>query len=417
MSDGDFSSLEAIGAAARAASQILAMSTAERRNEALRQAARFLRLDRTAILDANRYDLAESGEGGALRDRLTLTEARIDAMAKGLEEIAALPDPLGRRFDGRTRPNGLMMERISVPLGVIGIIYESRPNVTADAASIAIKAGNAAILRGGSESKHSSSAILACLKKGLAAAGLPEESIAALPSYDRALVGEMLRLDRYIDLIVPRGGKGLIARVQAESRIPVLAHLEGNNHTYIHVSADPAMAVPVVCNAKMRRPGVCGATEKLLVDRAIAPMVLPQLIAELSSLGCALRGDEEAQRWDRRIGPADETDWGREYLDAILAIRIVANLEDAIRHIGTYGSRHTEAIIAGDADAIARFEREIDAAIIISNASTQFADGGEFGMGAEIGIATGKLHARGPVGPMELTSYKWLVHGRGQTRR
>jgi glutamate-5-semialdehyde dehydrogenase len=339
----------------------------------------------------------------------------VAAMASGLDEIAAFPDPIGTTLARWTRPNGLDIARVRVPLGVIGIIYESRPNVTADAGALCLKAGNAAILRGGSESLASSMAIHRCLVRGLVAAGLPEAAIQLVPTRDRAAVGAMLRLADCIDVIVPRGGRGLIERVQAESRVPVLAHLDGLCHTYVDAAADPAKARAIVVNAKMRRTGVCGATETLLVDRAAAGL-LPALLADLFAAGCEIRGDAATRALDPRVVPANDADWDTEYLDAILAVRLVDGIDGALAHIGRHGSRHTESIVTEDAATAERFLAEVDAAIVLHNASTQFADGGEFGMGAEIGIATGKLHARGPVGAEQLTSYKYVVRGTGQVR-
>jgi glutamate-5-semialdehyde dehydrogenase len=337
-------------------------------------------------------------------------------MADGVEAVAQLPDPIGEVTERWTRPNGLAIERVRVPLGVIGIIYESRPNVTADAAALCLRSGNAAILRGGSESFQSSAAILAAFRAGLADAGVPVDAVQAVPTRDRAAVGRMLVMNEWIDVIVPRGGKSLIARVQTESRIPVIAHLDGNCHVYVHESAKLETARAVTLNAKMRRTGVCGAAESLLVDRAVANSHLPALLDDLAKAGCALRGDAEARAIDARVTPATEADWSTEYLDAIIAVRVVDGLDQAIDHVNRYGSHHTDAILAEDADAARRFLDEVDSAIVLHNASTQFADGGEFGFGAEIGISTGKLHARGPVGAAQLTSYKYRVHGAGQVR-
>jgi glutamate-5-semialdehyde dehydrogenase len=337
-------------------------------------------------------------------------------MARGLDEVTALPDPVGRILADWTRPNGLRIQRVSVPLGVIGIIYESRPNVTADAGSLCLKAGNAAILRGGSESFHSSTAIAECLRHGLREAGLPEAAIQLVPTRDRAAVGIMLTMSQHIDIIVPRGGRSLIERVQNESRIPVLAHLEGICHVYVDAAADLAKTRAVVLNAKMRRTGVCGAAETLLVDRAVAAAVLPPILDDLKQAGCALRGDAETRALDADIEPASEADWTTEYLDAILAVRVVEGVDGAIAHINRYGSHHTDSIMTEDVTTAERFLAEVDSAIVMHNASTQFADGGEFGMGAEIGIATGRLHARGPVGAEQLTTYKYIVRGAGQVR-
>ena len=337
-------------------------------------------------------------------------------MAAGLEQIAALPDPVGEVLAAWDRPNGLNISRVRVPLGVIGIIYESRPNVTADAGGLCLKSGNAAILRGGSESFHSSGAILDCLQAGLAAAGLPAGSIQLIPTTDRAAVGEMLTMTDYIDIIVPRGGKSLIERVQQESKIPVIAHLEGLCHTYIDADSDAEMAKNIVVNAKMRRPGICGATETLLVDRAVAKRSLPEIIEALVAAGCELRGDDATRALDNRVGVASEADWRTEYLEPILSIRQVDGLDGAIDHINAYSSHHTESIVTNDADKAEKFLNTIDSAIVMHNASTQFADGGEFGMGAEIGISTGRLHARGPVGVEQLTTFKYVVRGAGQVR-
>jgi glutamate-5-semialdehyde dehydrogenase len=408
-----------IGEQAKAAAAALARSTAQQRSHALEAAAAAIRKASSKLVEANRADMAAAEKqslSAAMLDRLRLDAGRIENMAAGVAAVAALPDPVGRTLYETTRPNGLQIARISVPLGVIGIIYESRPNVTADAGALCLRAGNAAILRGGSESRHSSAAILACLRAALVEAGLPEDAIQGLPTTDRRAVGALLRLSDCVDIIVPRGGRGLIERVQLESRIPVLAHLDGLCHTYVDAGADPAMARRIVLNAKMRRTGVCGATETLLIDRQIAAAQLPGIVDDLQATGCELRGDGAARAIDSRIGAANDADWDTEYLDAILAIAVVDGVEGALRHIARHGSRHTEAIITEDKDAAERFLAEVDAAIALVNASTQFADGGEFGMGAEIGIATGKLHARGPVGAEQLTSYKYVVRGTGQAR-
>jgi glutamate-5-semialdehyde dehydrogenase len=412
--------MQTMGAASRVAARALALASTESKNAALRAAAQALRSSTPAILAANAKDLATAGEAGrpaAFVDRLMLDEARIAAIAKGLDEIADLPDPVGTVLAHWTRPNGLDFERIRVPLGVIGIIYESRPNVTADAGALALKAGNAAILRGGSESHHSSLAIHACLIAGLKAAGLPEAAIQLVPTTDRDAVGHMLAgLGGTIDVIVPRGGKSLVERVQKEARVPVFAHLEGVCHTYVDRDADLDMAIKVVLNAKMRRTGVCGATETLLVDKGAAGAVLPTLVKALLDAGCEVRGDTATQKTDARVKPATETDWATEYLDAIIAVKTVAGVEEAIAHIAKYGTQHTDAIVTGNQATADRFLREVDSAIVLHNASTQFADGGEFGFGGEIGIATGKLHARGPVGVEQLTSFKYVVRGSGQIR-
>lgn len=411
--------IDRLGAAARAASALLATAPAEVRNRALTAAAAALRQAAPAVLAANDRDMAaaaDKGLTGAMLDRLALTGARIEAMADGLAAIAGLDDPVGRVIADWTRPNGLRIQRVKVPLGVIGIIYESRPNVTADAGALCLKAGNAAILRGGSESFHSSRAIVASLHAGLAEAGLPDTAIQLVPTTDRAAVGALLRAHRHVDVIVPRGGRSLIDRVLQDSRVPVLAHLDGICHVYVHAAADLDKARAIVVNAKMRRPGICGAAETLLVDRAIADTALPPLLADLRAAGCALRGDAAVQRIDPAVDPASEADWGTEYLDAILSVRVVDGLDAALDHIDRYGSHHTDSIITEDAAATEAFMDRLDSAIVIANASTQFADGGEFGMGAEIGIATGKLHVRGPVGAEELTSYKYKVFGSGQVR-
>jgi glutamate-5-semialdehyde dehydrogenase len=408
-----------LGERAKAAAAKLAQSTAQARTRALEAAAAAIRAASPKLVEANRADMAAAEKqslSAAMLDRLRLDAQRIEAMAAGVAAVAALPDPVGRTLHETTRPNGLHIARVSVPLGVIAVIYESRPNVTADAGALCLRAGNAAILRGGSESRHSSAAILACLREALAGAGLPEDAVQGLPTTDRRAVGALLRLSDFVDVIVPRGGRGLIERVQQESRIPVLAHLDGLCHTYVDAGADPAMARRIVLNAKMRRTGVCGATETLLIDRRIAAAQLPGIADDLRAAGCELRGDAAACAIDPRIGTASAADWDSEYLDAILAIAVVDGVEGAIRHIARHGSRHTEAIVTEDKAAAERFLAEVDAAILLVNASTQFADGGEFGMGAEIGIATGKLHARGPVGAEQLTSYKYVVRGAGQIR-
>jgi glutamate-5-semialdehyde dehydrogenase len=410
--------MQAIGQAARAAAAVLAETPAERKTAALQAAAAAIRRHAGAILAANARDMAaaeQKGQSAAMLDRLKLDAGRVEAMAKGLEEVAAFPDPVGTVLAAWTRPNGLRISRVRVPLGVIGIIYESRPNVTADAAGLCLRAGNAAILRGGSESFHSSAAIMAALRGALSESGLPAAAVQQVPTRDRAAVGEMLRLNAYIDVIVPRGGRGLIERVFAESRIPVIAHLDGLCHTYVDGAADPEMARGIVVNAKMRRTGVCGATETLLVDRRAAAL-LPVLVQDLLAAGCEVRGDGPTQAADARVKPATPQDWDTEYLDAIIAVRVVDGVEGAIAHIARHGSHHTESIVTEDAAAAERFLQAVDAGIVLVNASTQFADGGEFGMGAEIGISTGKLHARGPVGAEQLTSYKYLVRGHGQVR-
>jgi len=408
-----------IGRRAREAAAALALANAASKTAALHKAAAGVRTRVAEILEANRRDLAEAEEQGltpALRDRLALNPKRVETIAEGLETVAALPEPVGRVLDRRTRPNGLVIERVSVPLGVIGIIYESRPNVTADAGGLALKSGNAAILRGGSESYHASRTLVAALAEGLRGAGLPEAAIQLVPTRDRAAVGIMLRMSGVIDIIVPRGGASLIERVHRESRIPVIAHLEGLCHTYIHHAADPAKARAIALNAKMRRVSVCGATETLLVDRAAAKTMLPTILADLRSAGCELRGDPEVLAIDPAAAPATEQDWRTEYLDAILAVHVVGGIDEAIDHIERFGSHHTDAIVTEDEAAAERFLRQVDSAIVLVNASTQFADGGEFGMGAEIGISTQRLPPRGPVGTEQLTTYKYLVRGAGQVR-
>jgi len=412
--------MDAIGKRARAAAHVLALAPTAAKNTALRAAAEALRKATADILSANAKDVAaarKAGRPAAFVDRLALDETRIGAMANGLEEIAGLADPVGTVLARWTRPNGLAFERVRVPLGVIGIIYESRPNVTADAGALALKAGNAAILRGGSESHHSAQAIHACLVEGLKTAKLPEAGIQLVPTTDREAVGHMLAgLDGSIDVIVPRGGKSLVERVQKEARVPVFAHLEGICHTYVDRDADLDMAVSITLNAKMRRTGICGATETLLIDKGAPASVLPTLVKALLDAGCEVRGDKAAQAVDTRVKPATEADWATEYLDAIIAVKVVDGVEAAIDQIARYGTQHTDAIITGNARTAEHFLQAVDSAIVLHNASTQFADGGEFGFGAEIGIATGKLHARGPVGVEQLTSFKYLVRGTGQTR-
>ncbi len=409
----------ALGAAAHEAARGLAQASTDAKNRALTRAAQEIRQQAAAIMAANARDLAAADAKGitsALRDRLALDDQRIEGMARGLEDIARLDDPVGEVFWETTRPNGLRITRVRVPLGVIGIIYESRPNVTADAGALCLKSGNAVILRGGSESFHSSRAIVDCLHGGLRAAGLPEESIQLVPTRDRTAVGEMLTMNQYINIIVPRGGRSLIERVQRESRIPVIAHLDGNCHVYVHEDADPEMAVSIVHNAKLRRLSICGAAESLVVDRKIAAKVVPLIVDDLSAGGCEIRGDAEAQSLDGRILSATEADWSTEYLDAIISMRIVDGIGQAIEHIERYGSHHTDSIVTNSESAANRFLANVDSAIVLHNASTQFADGGEFGMGAEIGISTDRLHARGPVGVEQLTTYKYVVHGSGQVR-
>jgi glutamate-5-semialdehyde dehydrogenase len=410
-----------LGRGARAAARRLALAAPEQKNVALAAMAKAVRKEAAAILAANAEDIAEARAettSAAFLDRLTLDAGRVNAMAEGLEVVRELPDPVGKVTESWTRPNGMNIERVRVPLGVVGIIYESRPNVTADAAALCLKAGNAAILRGGSESYRSTRAIHAALAEGLREAGLPKEAIQIVPTRDRAAVGLMLQgLDGAIDVIVPRGGKGLVGRVQSEARVPVFAHLEGINHVYVDKAASLDMAKSIVLNAKMRRTGVCGAAETLLVDRAAAASHLKPLLTMLIDAGCEIRGDEATRAVDARVKPASEEDWSTEYLDAIIAAKVVDGVDGAIAHIERYGSQHTDAIVTEDKAAAERFLSEVDSAIVLHNASTQFADGGEFGFGAEIGIATGKLHARGPVGAEQLTSFKYRVRGTGQIRR
>jgi len=411
--------MAALGAAARAAAAQLAVTDSETKAQALMAAAAAIRANEAAILEANRADMAAARDKGltaALLDRLELNPARVEAMAVGLEEIARFPDPIGRTLAEWQRPNGLVITKVAVPLGVIGIIYESRPNVTADAGGLCLKSGNAAILRGGSESFASSGAILDCLQQGLAEAGLPAAAIQRVPTSDRAAVGMLLTMNDSVDIIIPRGGKSLIERVYEESKIPVLAHLEGLCHSYVDRAADPEMARQLVLNAKMRRTGICGATETLLVDRPVAESHLPGILDDLAAAGCELRGDADVQALEDRVIAATPADWDTEYLAPILSIKLVDGVDAAIDHINRHGSHHTEAIVTEDPAAAERFLERVDAGIVMVNASTQFADGGEFGMGAEIGISTGKLHARGPVGAEQLTSYKYLVRGQGQAR-
>jgi glutamate-5-semialdehyde dehydrogenase len=409
-----------IGRRARAAARRLALAPADQKNAALAAMAAAIRAQSDAILAANAKDVAAMQTEGALAsflDRLTLTPARIEGIATAIEEIAALPDPVGTVISAWDRPNGLHLERVRTPLGVIGVIYESRPNVTADAGALCLKAGNAVILRGGSDSFHSSTAIHAALAEGLEAAGLPADAIQIVPTRDRAAVGAMLSgLGGAIDVIVPRGGKSLVARVQNEARVPVFAHLEGLVHIYVDAKADLDMAKTILVNAKMRRTGVCGAAETLLVDRAVVDTHLVPIVEALIAAGCAIRGDAETTQRVAAATPASEEDWSTEYLDAVISVKVVDGLDAAIDHIETYGSHHTDAIITDDPDAAARFLAEVDSAIVVHNASTQFADGGEFGFGGEIGIATGRMHARGPVGVEQLTSFKYRVNGSGQTR-
>jgi glutamate-5-semialdehyde dehydrogenase len=421
---GDAGKLEAtmraIGREARQAAYVLALAPAARKNRALAAMAKAVRRSRPAILAANAEDVAEAKSAGATTaflDRLMLDTKRVEAMAAGLDVIRKLKDPVGTIMASWRRPNGMRIERVRVPLGVIGVIYESRPNVTADAAALCLKAGNAVILRGGSESFRSARAIHAALVEGLAEAELPPAAIALVPTRERAAVGMMLAgLDGAIDVIVPRGGKNLVGRVQAEARVPVFAHLEGVCHVYVDRAAKLAMAKSIVLNAKMRRTGVCGAAETLLVDRVAAPKLLKPLVGMLIDAGCEVRGDAAVQAIDSRVKPASEADWSTEYLDAILTAGVVDGVDAAIAHIERYGSHHTDAIVTENRAAAEKFLREVDSAIVLHNASTQFADGGEFGFGGEIGIATGRLHARGPVGVEQLTSFKYRIRGNGQTR-
>jgi glutamate-5-semialdehyde dehydrogenase len=408
--------LQRAAQAARAATRVLACTDDAGRNRALNAMATALRAHSANIIAANGADLAACNGTAAFRDRLTLNEARVEAMAVGLEDIARLPDPLGHVLAEWTRPNGLRIQRVATPIGVIGMIYESRPNVGADAAGICLKSGNAVILRGGSESVHSAAAINAALVEGLRAAGLPEACVQIAPNGDRAYVAAMLAASGLIDLIVPRGGKSLIERVQREARMAVLAHAEGLCHTYVHAAADPAMARAIVANAKMRRTGICGATETLLIDRAIAPSLLPAIVADLSALGCDFRADAAARDIVPTLKPASDADFDTEWLDAVLSIAVVDGVDAAMAHIERHGSAHTDAIVTEDTRAAEQFLNGLDSAVVLWNASTQYCDGGEFGFGAEIGIATGRIHARGPVGPEQLTTYRYIVRGNGQVR-
>ncbi|MGA1854665.1 glutamate-5-semialdehyde dehydrogenase [Azospirillum sp. 11R-A] len=407
----------ALGRAARAAAAALATVPGPSKDRALRAAAAAIRARAAEIKAANAEDMANARDlSGPMRERLMLDDTRIEAMAKGLEDIADFPDPIGGVLAEWTRPNGLRIQRVRVPLGVVGIIYESRPNVTADAGGICLKSGNAAILRGGSESIRSSRAIASCLAQGLREAGLPEAAIQLVPTTDRAAVGHMLTMRDYIDVIIPRGGKSLIQRIADESRVPVIKHLDGNCHVYVDAAADLEKARKVVLNAKMRRTSICGAAETLLVDRAIADKALPVLVKDLLDAGCAVRGDAAAQAVDPRVTAVVPEDWDTEYLDAIIACGVVDGVDGAIDHIDAHSSHHTESILTEDPSVAERFLSRVDSGIVLWNASTQFADGGEFGMGAEIGISTDKFHARGPVGAEQLTSYKYVVRGDGQTR-
>jgi glutamate-5-semialdehyde dehydrogenase len=415
---GDPDSLiTALATAGRTAQAQLAQLGSDQRKAALRAAAKALRAQESVILAANAQDMAAGeaqGLSGAMLDRLRLDSGRLAGIADAVAAVADLPDPVGLEIDRTERPNGLVLSRVRVPIGLIGIIYESRPNVTADAAALCLGSGNAALLRGGSEAVHSNRAIHAAMVAGLVEAGVPAEAVQLVPSQDRAIVGAMLTAAGRIDMIVPRGGKSLVARVQADARVPVLAHLDGINHTYVHAAADPTKAVQIAVNAKLRRTGVCGAMETLLID-ALYPESAG-LVAALIEAGCELRGDARACSLDPRIVAASEADWDTEYLDAILSVAVVDGLDAALAHIARHGSHHTDAIVTEDAAVAERFLAEVDSAIVMHNASSQFADGGEFGLGAEIGIATGRLHARGPVALEGLTTYKWLVRGTGQVR-
>jgi glutamate-5-semialdehyde dehydrogenase len=412
--------MNSMGVGARRAAAALARSSEEDRNNALLAAANAIRKRQAEILAANAVDLGEAkgrGLSGPMLDRLMLDADRVAGMAAGIEAVANLPDPLGRVIAEWERPNGLSIQRVSVPLGVIGIIYESRPNVTADAAALCLKSGNAAILRGGSESFHSSQAIYQCMREGLGEAGIDPDAIQMVPTTDRAAVGHLLSsMGEWVDVVVPRGGKSLIKRVQEEARVPVIGHLEGICHVYLHQGADAGMARDIVLNAKMRRTSICGAAETVLVDRDAAERLLPPVAEALAAAGCEIRGDETVCALLSNAKPATEDDWSTEYLDAIVSIRAVEGIAEAVDHIGNYGSGHTECIVTEDESAAEQFFHDVDSAILLQNASTQFADGGEFGMGAEIGIATGRIHARGPVGADQLTSYKYIVRGSGQTR-
>jgi glutamate-5-semialdehyde dehydrogenase len=405
---------------ARAAARALAVAPTEQKNRALAAMERAIRAGAPAILAANAEDVAEvraNGATSAFIDRLTLTEARVHAMADGIRVIHDIADPVGAVTESWQRPNGMTIERVRVPLGVVAVIFESRPNVAADAGVLCLKSGNAVILRGGSDSFRSCRAIHECLVQGLREAGLPEAAITLVPTRDRAAVGLLLTgLNGGVDVIVPRGGKSLVARVEAEARVPVFAHLEGVNHTYVDRTAKLDMAKSIVLNAKMRRPGVCGATETLLIDRAVAGTHLKPLVEMLIDAGCEVRGDAAVQQADARVKPATDEDWDTEYEDAIISARVVDGVDDALAHIRDHGSHHTDAIVTEDVAVATKFLNEVDSAIVLHNASTQFADGGEFGFGAEIGIATGKFHARGPVGAEQLTSFKYRIHGTGQTR-
>lgn len=417
MSDRMQAYIEQLGRQARAAARQLATASTERKNAALVAAAAALRMNADALIAANAKDVAsvrEAGKPDAFIDRLMLDGSRIEGIAQALEQIAELPDPVGRQLALMERPNGLRIERVAVPLGVIGMIYESRPNVGADAGALCLKSGNAVILRGGSESLNSTRIIVDCMKEGLREADLPEDAIQMVDTTNRAAVQHLLQCTQYVDLVIPRGGKGLVSLVRDQARVPTLLHLDGNCHTYVHAAADLTKATAIVRNAKLRRTGICGATESLVIDRAVASDALPSLLDAMPD--CEFRGDTDAVAIDGRIKPAEEADFDTEYLDSILSVKLVDGLEEALNWVSTHSSAHTDAIITEDADVAAVFLGTIDSAVVMHNASTQFSDGGEFGMGAEIGIATGKMHARGPVGLEQLTSFKYLVHGSGQTR-
>ena len=417
MSDRMQAYIEQLGRQAREASRVLATASTDRKNAALIAAASALRSRASSLLEANRIDVdsvKEAGKPAAFVDRLMLDDERIEGVASAIESIATLPDPVGRILARIDRPNGLRIERVAVPLGVIGMIYESRPNVGADAGSLCLKSGNAVILRGGSESLNSTRIIVDCMKEGLREAGLPEDAIQMIDTSDRSAVQHLLQCTAYVDLVIPRGGKGLVSLVRDQARVPTLLHLDGNCHTYVHAAADLDKAAAIVENAKLRRTGICGATESLVVDEAVAADLLPRLVDRMAD--CEFRGDGAAVAIDPRIKPADESDWDTEYLDACLSVKVVKGLEEGINHVAAHSSAHTDAIVTEDMDAAGCFLSMIDSAVVMHNASTQFSDGGEFGMGAEIGIATGKMHARGPVGLEQLTSFKYLVHGEGQTR-
>jgi len=406
-----------LGSRARAAARQLLTASTEAKNTALTEAAKALRAAMPALLAANAKDVAsvEGKKDASFIDRLKLTEDRVEGMASALEEIAELPDPVGRLLAQFDRPNGLKIERVAVPIGVIGMIYESRPNVGADASALCLKSGNAVILRGGSESRYSTREIVACMQAGLKAAGLPADAVQTVQTTDRAAVAALLQADEFVDLVIPRGGRGLVELVRDQASVPTLLHLDGNCHSYVHAAADIDKAVAIIRNAKLRRTGVCGATESVVVDRAVAGEVVPKL-AEAMAGECELRGDAEAVAFDDRLNLASEEDWDTEYLGPIASVKVVDGLEEGIAWVDTHSSHHTDAILTEDPDAARRFMTAIDSAVVMHNASTQFSDGGEFGMGAEIGIATGKMHARGPVGLEQLTSFKYLVHGDGQTR-